>query len=68
MSLSRAKVESFALAAGGQIAISGYARLGKKIYRPVDGVLLTWETEKQKPMIFAMIESGGSPCPASISL
>ncbi|NOY00838.1 MAG: hypothetical protein GXP30_14075 [Verrucomicrobia bacterium] len=63
LSTSRARVETFEIDKSGSIKISGFARLGKAIYRPVDGVLLTWETKKQKPMIFTLVESGDHPAP-----
>ncbi|MFK5921067.1 MAG: hypothetical protein QM496_02735 [Verrucomicrobiota bacterium] len=63
MSLSRARVENFTSDETGKISISGFTRLGKKPYRPVDGILLTWETKNQQPMIFTLIESGDCPAP-----
>lgn len=63
LTTSRAKVEVFEALGDGKFKISGFTRLGKPVYRPVDGILLTWETKKQKPMIFTLVESGDRPAP-----
>jgi len=49
----QAKLEQFEKVSEGRFAVSGYARISS---RPADGVLLTWETAGQRPMIFAMAE------------